>query len=68
MRNWDLLQFAITNISDELLGSSFAYEHIQDEFFHVFFFTMDEAKRSTGQRQGLLLFYSFPASSEHSLA
>lgn len=56
MRNWDLLQFAITNISDELLGSSFAYEHIQDEFFHVFFFTMDEAQKEHWTEAGTAAF------------
>ncbi len=56
MRNWDLLQFAITNISDELLGSSFACEHIPDEFFHVFFFTMDETQREHWREAGTAAF------------
>lgn len=44
MRNWELLQFAVQNVSDEILAKHFDFETIQDEFFHVFFFALDENK------------------------
>lgn len=44
MRNWELLHFAIQNVSDEILTKHFDFETIQDEFFHVFFFALDEDK------------------------
>lgn len=39
--NEGLLQFAIDNVSEELLSGHFSFERIRDEFFQVFFFTLD---------------------------
>lgn len=65
MRNWELLQFAIGNVSQELLGDCFPYERIQDEFFHVFLFTLNARQEESWQQSGFdcfeQLFHFFQA-------
>lgn len=53
MKNWELLQFAITNVSDEILQDQLPHEHIQDEFFHVFFFILNDNQLEDWNRSGL---------------
>ncbi|MBT9776182.1 helix-turn-helix domain-containing protein [Clostridium sp. MCC353] len=52
MKNWELLQFAVNNVSDEILQDHFPHEHIQDEFFHVFFFILDKNQFEEWNRSG----------------
>lgn len=53
MRSWELLQFVIQNVADEILAGHFAYELIRDEFFHVFLFALDGERLEKWQRSGL---------------
>ncbi|MDO5416840.1 MAG: helix-turn-helix transcriptional regulator [Lachnospiraceae bacterium] len=56
MRNWQLLQFAINNVSEEVLLEQFPHESIQDEFFQVFFFILDQKQTEEWNRSGISLF------------
>lgn len=56
MKNWQLLQFAITNVSEEILQDRLPHEQIQDEFFHVLFFILDNDQLEDWNRSGASLF------------
>lgn len=52
LRNQELLHFCIDNVARDILDDHFPYEHILDEFFHVFFFIMNEEQRREWERSG----------------
>ncbi len=56
MKNWELLQFAINNVTEEILDNRLPYEYIQDEFFHVYLFILDDAQSEEWNRSGLSRF------------
>lgn len=56
MKNWQLLQFAVINVSEEILQDQLPHEHIQDEFFHVFFFILDQEQMNIWNRSGFSCF------------
>ncbi len=62
LQNWDLLQFVIDNVSEEILGGHFNYESIQDGFFRVFLFALDGSQLEEWKLSGESCFkrlYSF---------
>lgn len=56
MKNWQLLQFAIGNVAEEILTCQLSYEHIQDEFFYVFFFILDQDQEIHWHETGISKF------------
>lgn len=52
MRSKGLLQFAVANVSEELLSGNFPFERIRDEFFQVFFFVLDDVQAKAWEQDG----------------
>jgi len=56
MKNWNLLQFTVNNVSEEVLHDHFPHEQIQDDFFHVYFFILDDGQAEEWKDSGVALF------------
>ncbi|MDE6925688.1 MAG: AraC family transcriptional regulator [Acetatifactor sp.] len=52
LKNRELLHFCLDNVVREMLAGRFPFEHILDEFFHVFFFMIKEKQREEWDHSG----------------